>query len=273
MGDLQRVNPDEPKMGSIEDWSMARETRSDGRPSRVWVTGIFPGGQKRIAVQIERETANTVTVDGVELLLGRHESDAPGYFDEPGASAFDEPKGLPPKIGHPKGWRKSDDSYERLTYEMSKKVVVEYERQERLKNESQMTKNCRMMSAPMLRGRLNAASASIEAALHHMTIISHGVSVSRGWHDNPREEGTAICLMHSELSEMLEGVRKDTMDDHIPERKTEEVEAADLLIRLLDYCGKRDLDIYGAWRDKTIYNMQRSDHDPKNRALPGGKKF
>ena len=49
--------------------------------------------------------------------------------------------------------------------------------------------------------------------------------------------------MHSELSEMLEGIRKDKMDDHLPHLQSEVVEAADVLIRLLDYCAGFKLDI------------------------------
>jgi hypothetical protein len=55
-----------------------------------------------------------------------------------------------------------------------------------------------------------------------------------------RNRGTMFALMHSELSEALEGIRKDLMDDHLPHRKTEEVELADFVIRALDYIGSRN---------------------------------
>lgn len=82
-----------------------------------------------------------------------------------------------------------------------------------------------------------------------------------------------ICLMHSELSEMLEGVRKNTMDDHLPTRRTEEVELADLVIRALDYAGYRNLDLAGAIRDKLAYNCTRADHTAEERRKANGKKF
>lgn len=86
-----------------------------------------------------------------------------------------------------------------------------------------------------------------------------------------RNKGEMIALMHSELSEMLEGVRKNKMDDHLPNRKSEEVEAADLLIRLLDYCA--DMDLGGAFEEKLEYNRTREDHKLSNRNKEGGKKF
>lgn len=88
-----------------------------------------------------------------------------------------------------------------------------------------------------------------------------------------RNVGELIALIHSEASEMLEGVRKGLADSHIPSRPAEEVEAADLLIRLLDYCGYRKLDIAGAMRDKLAYNTKRMDHTHEARRAAGGKKF
>lgn len=43
-----------------------------------------------------------------------------------------------------------------------------------------------------------------------------------------------LVLIHSELSEALEGERKDLMDDKLPTRKMAEVEMADAYIRALD---------------------------------------
>lgn len=84
---------------------------------------------------------------------------------------------------------------------------------------------------------------------------------------------TKLSLIHSETSEMLEGLRKGTMDDHLPERTTEEAEAADILIRLLDYCGARGIKLGSIMEEKAMYNKSRSDHKPENRKKKGGKLF
>ena len=110
--------------------------------------------------------------------------------------------------------------------------------------------------------------------------LCHGLAVDCGWwHDVDtgekveRNDGELICLMHSELSEGLEAVRKDLMDDHLPHRKGIEVELADCMIRILDYAGARNLDVGAAMAEKLAYNANRADHKPASRAGNNGKKF
>ena len=112
------------------------------------------------------------------------------------------------------------------------------------------------------------------AAIDVLCSVQHQICLDAGWHDKPREDGTLIALMHGELSEMMEAVRRGPMpDDHCPEFTNEEVEAADVLLRLFDYCGRKGLRLGGALHAKFAYNLIREDHKADKRALPGGKKF
>ena len=101
----------------------------------------------------------------------------------------------------------------------------------------------------------------------------HQQAVDAGWHKKPREVGTMIALIHSELSEGLEGDRKNLMDDHLPHRKMLEVELADAVIRIFDLGGREKLDVAGAIAEKLVYNQHRADHKPENRAKEGGKQY
>ncbi len=88
-----------------------------------------------------------------------------------------------------------------------------------------------------------------------------------------RNKGELLCLIHSEVSEMMEGERKDIMDNKITHRKAAEVEAADVLIRLFDYCAAFGYDLEGAYQDKRAYNATRADHTREVREAEGGKKW
>lgn len=82
-----------------------------------------------------------------------------------------------------------------------------------------------------------------------------------------------LCLVHSEVSEAMEGHRKGLMDDKLPHRPMIEVELADAMIRIADLAGALGLDLGGAIAEKMAFNAVRPDHKPEARAASGGKSY
>lgn len=120
----------------------------------------------------------------------------------------------------------------------------------------------------------------IKQALNDLIDACHGCAVANGWwHDimtgelKERNTGELLCLIHSEISEAMEGDRKNEMDKHLQDRKSIEVELADAIIRICDLAGKKNLDLGGAIVEKLQYNNQRADHKPENRLKEDGKKY
>lgn len=88
-----------------------------------------------------------------------------------------------------------------------------------------------------------------------------------------RNKGEMLMLIVSEISECMEGERKDLQDTHLPHRKMAEVELADTLIRIFDYAAAHGYDVDGAFREKMRYNATRYDHTHEARQAVGGKKW
>lgn len=123
----------------------------------------------------------------------------------------------------------------------------------------------------LLKGKINRVAA-----------VCHGIADESGWWTDPktgeslkgkRNVGEMLCLIHSEISEAMEGHRKNLMDDKLPHRKMIEVELADAMIRIMDLAGGLGLDLGGALVEKLAYNTKRLDHKPENRTKDGGKAY
>ena len=118
--------------------------------------------------------------------------------------------------------------------------------------------------------------AGLQAGCHRLAAQSGWWNAKDGTRIDPADPNvfaTKIALIHSEVSEALEGGRKGKPDDHLPHRSSVEVEFADALIRIFDTAGAMHLDLAGAIVEKLAYNQQRADHKLANRAAEGGKVF
>ena len=82
-----------------------------------------------------------------------------------------------------------------------------------------------------------------------------------------------LCLIHSEVSEAMEGHRKDMVDEKLPEFDAITVELADACIRIFDLAGALGLHLGDALAAKMAYNATREDHKIENRAEAGGKAY
>lgn len=113
--------------------------------------------------------------------------------------------------------------------------------------------------------------------LNELSRLCHQNAINKGFFDEGKNTGEMIALMHSELSEALEADRKDSyvryhsmdaingwIDDEDFKRAYKkhvkgsfEEEMADILIRVFDMCGYKNIDIDAHVKAKMRYNSLR----------------
>lgn len=107
----------------------------------------------------------------------------------------------------------------------------------------------------------------LESGINELIDACYGQAKQKGFWDVPAgiqptiwgalKRAEKIALLHSELSETLEAVRKPQESEKLPGFTLEEEELADVAIRLFDYCGGFNIRLADAIKAKMAYNANR----------------
>ena len=100
---------------------------------------------------------------------------------------------------------------------------------------------------------------NVTEALSLLQSRIHATARSKEWWERERNDYELIALMHSQLSEAVEGLRAgNPTDDKIPAFTAAEAELADTVIRILDMAEARGWRVGAAILAKMAYNEQRA---------------
>lgn len=122
----------------------------------------------------------------------------------------------------------------------------------------------------------------METAINALTEYIHRQNVEVGWWNdiNTREDlhgkrniGELLMLVVSELSEALDGDRKNNQDKHLTNYPAFSVELSDAVIRIFDIAGSMNIPLGTIIFEKLAYNRTREDHKQGTRQLNTGKKY
>jgi len=87
---------------------------------------------------------------------------------------------------------------------------------------------------------------------------AHANAIAKKFWDDNRSDGESIALIHSEVSESLEGLRNgNPPDDKVPQHGNAQTELGDAVIRIMDFAEKHGWNVAQAMIDKMAFNASR----------------